>query len=292
MTAKGLTRKEQKFAGMLAAGATQAEAYAAAYSAEASKETKRSNGHRIAKKAHVAAEIKKLRNRPAVDDFANIKVRMIEKLLELSVDNTNSVAQHRAIVTLLKYADDGAERQVTKDLAPDLAALLDELTADAEVPAPLDPMEEIETVAAGDITETAAVQRHSSLGDDRRSALAKLQFAARKKPAHAAADANAEAFLAETKAHQESVRRSREEVQRLTALYRQKQDEVALGQVSKPATADKPVPEGSHDPSTDPFGRTEAYQASGRRPGYRREMIRGQFPPKYRWIPVSEADES
>ena len=84
MPAKELTSKEQKFAQVAAAGATQAAAYAAAYSDKASPATQRANGHRIAKKAHVAAEIKRLRRLPAADDYVGIKKQMIERLLEIA----------------------------------------------------------------------------------------------------------------------------------------------------------------------------------------------------------------
>src|SRR5215471_8167577 len=127
MSAKELTNKEQKFAQVAAAGATQAAAYAAAYSDKASSATQRANGHRIAKKPHVAAEIKRLRRLPAVDDYAGIKKQMIERLLEVAENDRNSVAQHRSIVTLIRYADEGALRQAAKGPTPNIEDLVREL---------------------------------------------------------------------------------------------------------------------------------------------------------------------
>ena len=295
MAEKELTNKEREFAKVLVAGATQAEAYAAAYSAEGSKATKRANGFRISKRCHVAAEIKKLRHRPAIDDYTAIKTKMIERLLELADNDGNSVAQHRAIVTLLKYADESAERQVAKELDPEIAALVDELTSNAAPHDSLD-SDEVETLAAGDIAETVPVQRKSYLGDDRRSTLARFQFAATTNPSNAATQSNAAAFVArraaESREREEAVRKNREDVRRLTAIYRERR-EAARALVAEPATAEEPGREDGRDLSIGDSGFTAApqVQVSGPRPRFRKIPIPGRFPPQWRLVPDFEGGD-
>jgi hypothetical protein len=116
MPGRELTDKDRHFARALAAGASQAAAYAAVYSAKGSAATQRANGHHIAKKPLVMAEIKRLRRLPAVDDYAGIKTKMIERLLEIAENDSNSVvAQHRAIATLIKDAEGGARQKSTEE---------------------------------------------------------------------------------------------------------------------------------------------------------------------------------
>src|SRR5215471_14627941 len=127
MPARELTDKERRFARALAAGASQAWAYCEIYSREASRSTQRANGHHIAKRPLVMEEIKRLRRLPAVDDYAGIKTKMIERLLEVAENDRNSVAQHRSIVTLIRYADEGALRQAAKGPTPNIEDLVREL---------------------------------------------------------------------------------------------------------------------------------------------------------------------
>jgi hypothetical protein len=138
MAERELTNKEKKLAIAIAAGETQGAAYAEAYSAKASRATQRANGHRIAKKAHVAAEIKRLRSLPAVDDYAGIKKMMIRRLLEISENDARATARHHAIIALLKYAEEGAARHVPIDPETEIAALVRELTADVEAQVAID----------------------------------------------------------------------------------------------------------------------------------------------------------
>jgi hypothetical protein len=84
------------------------------------------------------AEIKRLRRLPAVDDYAGIKTKMIERLLEVAENDASATARHRAIQTLLRYAQEGAERHVTSDPETDIAALVRELTADVELRVAMD----------------------------------------------------------------------------------------------------------------------------------------------------------
>jgi hypothetical protein len=287
MPAKELTNKEQKFAKAAAAGATQAAAYAAAYSDKASAATQRANGHRIAKKPHVAAEIKRLRRLPAADDYAGIKKQMIERLLELAENDKNSVAQHRAILTLIKYADEGSVRQqAAKGPAPNIEELLRELSAGVEAESSEDLIADGGTIAAGDLTKTLPVQ----IEDDCR--------VVPDKPQQTRLVNTAEAYRvnreAEIRAHQEYIRQSRAEVERLTALYRQQQQQAAGGTMSDPVKEEEIVAEGSQVAITGPpcAPVPRAYQqASGPRPGFRREMIPGRFPPQSRWVKHEEALE-
>jgi hypothetical protein len=281
MRAKELTNKEQRFAKAAAAGATQAAAYAAAYSDKARAATQRANGHRIAKKPHVAAEIKRLRRLPAADDYAGIKKQMIERLLELAENDKNSVAQHRAIVTLIKYADEGAVRPAAKNPVPNIEELLRELSAGVEAESSEDRIADGGTIAAGDLTRTLPVQ----IKDDCRVVPAKQELP---RPVNAA-----EAYRvnreAEIRAHQEYIRQSRAEVERLTALYRQQQ-ETAGPTLSEPANEDGLVGETDRDPSIDGSACVAVQRQGGTRPGFRREMIPGRFPPQYRWVPLVEGE--
>jgi hypothetical protein len=161
MLTRELTIREQKFAKAAAAGATQAAAYAVAYSDKGSPATQRANGHRIAKKPRVAAEIKRLRGLPAVDDYAGIKKSMIEALLALAANDKNSVAQHRAIVTLIKYADEGAVRQAAKNAGPTIEQLVRELMADAKVDSTGDEILEVEITGTDDFEKILPVQLRS-----------------------------------------------------------------------------------------------------------------------------------
>jgi phage terminase small subunit len=230
MPAKELTNKEQKFAKVAAAGGTQAAAYAAAYSDKGSPATQRANGHRIAKKPHVAAEIKRLRRLPAADDYAGIKRQMIELLLQIA-ENGSSVARHRAIVTLIKYADEGAVRQAAK--APIIEDLVRRLTADAELKSSEDQIPGVETIGTDDLENTLPF-RVSSFEDDRGLIPDKPRLT-RPVSAAEAEEAFRLARAEEIKTHQEVVRRSRAEVEKLTALYRQQQ-EAAVLPMSAPAS--------------------------------------------------------
>jgi hypothetical protein len=138
MAERELTTKEQKFAKAVALGSSQCEAYSRVYSADASRATKRANGHNISKRPRVAKEIKRLRRLPAVDDYTTIKTKMIERLLEIAENDGSATARHRAIQTLLKYAEEGAERHVTSDPETDIAAIVKELTADVEAQVAID----------------------------------------------------------------------------------------------------------------------------------------------------------
>jgi hypothetical protein len=291
MPAKELTNKEQKFAKVAASGATQAAAYAAAYSDKGSAATQRANGHRIAKKLHVAAEIKRLRRLPAVDDYTGIKKQMIERLLEIAENGKNSVAQHRAIVTLIRYADEGAERRRAKDPVPSIEDLVRELTANVEGESPEDRITDVESIGHGESQSTLPFQERS-LEDDYGDVLDKPQLA---RPV-SAAEAKVEAFRVareeEIKAHQAAVRRNREEVQRLTELYRQQQ-ETAASPMSEPAKEVGAVSEEAQDAECASTAVPRPYlQAAGPRPGFRREMIPGRFPPQFRWVPDLEGDEA
>jgi hypothetical protein len=78
------------------------------------------------------------------------------------------------------------------------------------------------------------------------------------------------------------------------------QEAAAAAPIAGPATENGLVPEGVQGGSIDgsdcsailsPIPR--AYQqASWPRPGFRREMIRGRFPPQFRWVPDLEGDEA
>jgi phage terminase small subunit len=268
MPAKELTNKEERFAKEIAAGATQPAAYAAVYSEKSSTATRRANGFRIAKKPRVAAEIKRLRRLPVVDDYAGIKKQMIEQLLALADNDRNSVAQHRAIVTLIKYADEGAERQAAKGPAPSIEELLKELTA---VESSRDRRAAGEAIEIGDLTKTRPVQvEDCGLRPDKPQPTQPM----------AAAEAFRVAREEEIRAQQESVRRSREEVRRLTALYLEQQPEASGPPPSEPAKEEGPAA-----PPVD-------LQNSGRGPGFRREAIPGRFPPQYRWVPIFEGEEN
>jgi hypothetical protein len=281
MSAKELTNKEEKFAKEIAAGATQPAAYAAVYSEKSSTATRRANGFRIAKKPRVAAEIKRLRRLPAVDDYAAIKKQMIERLLDLAENDRNSVAQHRAIVTLIKYADEGAERQAAKGPAPSIEELLKELTA---VESSKDRRAAGEAIEMGDLT-TRSVQVEDGYG----LRLDKPQQTRLVNTAEARTDAYHITREAEIRTHQEYVRRSKEEVRRLTELYRQQQ-ETAESPMSEPVKEEGLVGEKHQDSSTAgsacPVVEAADLQTSASRPGFRREMIPGRFPAQFRWVPI------
>jgi hypothetical protein len=157
MATKGLTNKEQRFAKAVADGATQASAYSSVYSAEGSASTQRANGHKITKKPRVAEEIQRLRRLPAVDDYAGIKKQMIERLLDIAENGKNSVSQHRAILALIRYADEGVERQPAKDPVPDVEQLLRELRADIEVKSSAELITQADTVGVH-VDKTPPVQ--------------------------------------------------------------------------------------------------------------------------------------
>jgi hypothetical protein len=290
MPAKELTNKEQKFAKVAATGATQAAAYAAAYSDKGSPATQRANGHRIAKKPHVASEIKRLRRLPAVDDYAGIKKQMIQTLLQIAENGKNSVAQHRAIVTLIKYADEGAVREAAKGPAPNIEELLRELSVGVEADSSEERLADGGTIAAGDLTRTLPVQ----VKEDYRVVPDKQESPQVVSAAEAKAEADRDNRAAEIRAQQEFIRRSRAEVQRLTELYRQQQ-ETAGPTMSEPAKEEGLGGEKHQDSSIAGSAcaavPTADLQYSGRRPGFRREAIPGRFPPQYRWVPVFEGDE-
>jgi hypothetical protein len=295
MAARELTPKEQQFAKAVALGSSQCEAYSRVYSADASRATKRANGHNISKRPRVAKEIKRLRCLLPVDDYAGIKTKMIERLLEIAENDSNSVAQHRAIVTLIKYADGGAGQKSTKEPV-NVAELVRELLADLEPEASVEWPEEPAAIADDDLMTPSVQVNEPRVEKERELLLDKPQLTRPVNPAYAAAEAKAEAFRAmreaETRAHEESIRRSREEVRRITAIYRE-QGEAAL---SRASSAEEPVTEAARDSSIDPSecgALPLAYrQASGPRPGYRRETVPGRFPPQYRWVPCFEGDES
>jgi hypothetical protein len=262
MPTKGLTNKEQRFAKAVAAGATQGAAYRSVYSAEGSAATQRANGHRIAKKAHVSEEIRRLRYLPAVDDYAEIKKQMIERLLDIA-ENGNATAQHRAILALIRYADDGVERQPAKDPVPDVEQLLRELRANIEVESPEDQIAQVNPIGIHCLEKTPPVQAQSLRVEDN---YGMVPDKARQGRLVNTAEARTEAYPitreAEIRAQHEYVCRSREEVRRLT-------EEKVLEETAP--TAYPP--------------------ACGPQPGYRREMIRGRFPPQYRWVPIVEEED-
>jgi hypothetical protein len=297
MSAKELTNKEEKFAKEIAAGATQPAAYAAVYSEKSSTATRRANGFRIAKKPHVAAEIKRLRRLPAVDDYAAIKKQMIERLLALADNDRNSVAQHRAIVTLIKYADEGTERQAAKGPAPSIEELLRELNVSVEAERSEDRIAKVEIIGTKDLEKTLPVQvRSLHSEDDCRVVPYKPQPPWLVKAAETRGEAYHVTRETEIRAQQESVRRSRDEVRRLTALYLEQQQEAAGPPPSEPAKEEELVGEKHQDSSIVGSGfpavPTADPQNSGRRPGFRREAIPGRFPRQYRWVPVLEGDEA
>jgi hypothetical protein len=290
MAIKGLTNKEQQFAKAAAAGATQAAAYAAAYSDKASPATQRANGHRIAKKPHVAAEIKRLRCLPAADDYAGIKRQMIELLLQIAENGKNSVAQHRAIVSLIRYADEAVVRQAAKGPMPNIEELVRQLTADAEVKSAEDQIAGVEFIGTAEAEKTLPFQERG-LEDNCGVAPDKLPLARLVSAAEAKAEAYRVARAEEVKAHQAAVRKSREEVRRLTELYRQQQ-EVAESPMSDPAKEEGIVAEEDQVAMTGSACVPRAYQqASGPRPEYRREGIPGRFPPQCRWVPILKGEQ-
>jgi hypothetical protein len=231
----------------------------------------------------VAAEIKRLRRLPAADDYARIKTQMIERLLELAENDKNSVAQHRAIVTLIKYADEGAVRQAAKNPVPNIEELLRELSAGVQAESSEDRIADGGTIAAEDFRRTLPVQ----IKDDCRVVPDK-QEPPRLVNAGEAYRVNREA---EIRAHQEYIRQSRAEVERLTALYRNQQ-EAAGPTMAEPANEDGLVGGTDRDSSIDGSARAAVQGQAGPRPGFRRETIPGRFPPQYRWVPLVEGKEA
>jgi hypothetical protein len=298
MAERELTNKEQQFAKAVASGSSQCEAYSRVYSADASRATKRANGHNVSKRPRVAKEIKRLRRLPAVDDYAGIKAKMIERLLEIAENDARATARHHAIIALLRYCEEGAARQVTSDPETDIAALVRELTADVEVRASLDRIVGDKTLADGDLAETPSVQvSEPHVEEERDLLLDTSQLTRPVNPAYAAAEAKRQAFRAmrdgEARGHEESVRRSRVEVRRLAAIYAE-QREAAPARASVPANGDER--EEARDFLIDESACTAVPRpylpASGPRPGYRLEAVRGRFPTQYRWVPAFEGDDS
>jgi hypothetical protein len=223
---------------------------------------------------------------------------MIERLLEIAENDASATARHRAIQTLLRYSEEGAARQVTKNPEPDIAALVRELTADVEVRASLDRIVGGETFADGDLAETPSVQVIEPHVEEERDLLLDTpQLTRPVNPAYAAAEAKRQAFRAmrdaQTRAHEESVRRSRDEVRRLAAIYREQQ-EAAPSPASVPANGDER--EEARDFLIDESACTavpRAYlPASGPGPGYRLEAVRGRFPQQFHWVRCFDGDES
>jgi hypothetical protein len=294
MATKGLTNKEQRFAKAAAAGASQAAAYAAAYSAQGSTATQRANGHRIAKKPHVAEEIQRLRRLPAIDDYVNIKKEMILRLLDIAENGKNSVAQHRAILTLLQYSEKGVERQPAEAPVPSIEQLLKELRADIEVESFEDLIAQVNRMGTHVCKKPPAQAESVHIEDDYGLVPDKALQPRLVNTAEARAEAYRVTREAEIRAHQQHVERSRAEVQRLTELYRQQQQNAAGSPMSEQANEKGHV--GDKDPDSSIADTSSAVprayvQTSGPRPGYRREMIPGRFPPQFRWVTIIEEEE-
>jgi hypothetical protein len=231
----------------------------------------------------VAAEIKRLRRLPPVDDYAEIKKQMIERLLEIAENSKNSVAQHRAITSLIRYADEAAVRQAAKDPVPSIEELLRELSVGVEAEPSEERIADGGTIAAGDLMRTLPVQ----VKDDFRVVPDKQE------PPRLvnAAEAHRVTREAESTARREDLHQSGAEVQRLTELYQQQQ-EAAAPTLSEPANEDGRVGEADRGPSIAGSACAAVQRQGGTRPGFRREMIRGRFPPQYRWVPFVEAEEA
>ena len=115
-----LRAKERLFAEKLADGLGPTDAYKSVYSTSSSSRTAATNGGKIAKRPRVVEEVQRLRQNPPPNNFRAIKEFAVEKLLKMAESDPNPTARHRAMATLLKYADSGLRRQPAPQQSPQL----------------------------------------------------------------------------------------------------------------------------------------------------------------------------
>jgi hypothetical protein len=106
-----LSAKERLFAEKLADGLGPTDAYKSVYSNSSASRTAQVNGWQIAKRPRVVAEVERLRRNPSPTNYRGIKEFAVEKLLKMAESDPNPTARHRAMATLLKYADSNLQRQ-------------------------------------------------------------------------------------------------------------------------------------------------------------------------------------
>jgi hypothetical protein len=113
-----LSAKERLFAEKLADGSGPTAAYKAVYSNSAASRTAQANGRQVARRPRVIAEVERLRRNPPPNNFHAIKEFAVEKLLKMAESDPSPTARHRAMATLLKYADSGLRRQPAPQQCP------------------------------------------------------------------------------------------------------------------------------------------------------------------------------
>jgi hypothetical protein len=113
-----LSAKERLFAEKLADGLGATEAYKSVYSNSAANRTAQANGRQIARRQRVIEEVDRLRRNPPANNFRALKEFAVGKLLKMAESDPNATARHRAMATLLKYADSGLRRQPAPQQSP------------------------------------------------------------------------------------------------------------------------------------------------------------------------------
>jgi hypothetical protein len=257
-----LTVKERAFAQLILQG-TKTAAYRNVYSDRGSPATTAVAAYKLSKRPKIKNEVARLlrqREFPA-DDYARIRDVAVAGLTEIFLQESDPRLRAKVGSVLLAYADAGlklhpvpTEKERKYD---ELNRLLVEVAAERQGVLSREQEPPIVEVEQTDLLPPESLEEAS-------------EGEALEVPDASMGDMDAEWGLAT-------------------------QEAAAALPMMRPATENGPVPEGVQGVSIDGSNCAaipRAYlQASGPRPGFRREMIPGRFPPQSRWVKCEAALE-